>query len=160
MKKNKRAKIKDLVCIMQNNEFRAFLLEKKLFSSELIIDQCIKTCSGSYEIIFLSFLIVPCHLQAKTYFYFNTNLHHEDERNACSKNHINKTVFCPLFNAKNRMSLSLLVLPLAFLLMSPYIHECNSYKKVITVLYPARQEISLGIAINLGITAYSRLIVD
>ena len=120
MKKNKRAKIKDLVCIMQNNEFRAFLLEKKLFSSELIIDQCIKTCSGSYEIIFLSFLIVPCHLQAKTYFYFNTNLHHEDERNACSKNHINKTVFCPLFNAKNRMSLSLLVLPLAFLLMSPY----------------------------------------
>ena len=121
MKKNKRAKIKDLFCIMQNNEFRAFLLEKKIFSSELIIDQCIKTCSGSYEIIFLSFLIVPCHLQAKTYFYFNTNLHHEDERNACSKNHINKTVFCPLFNAKNRMSLSLLVLPLAFLLMSPYL---------------------------------------
>ena len=78
------------------------------------------TCRGSYEIIFLSFLIVLCHLQAKTYFYFNMNLHHEDERNACSKNHINKTVFCPLFNAKNRMSLSLLVLPLAFLLMSPY----------------------------------------
>ena len=126
MKKNKRAKIKDLVCIMQNNEFRAFLLEKKLFSSELIIDQCIKTCSGSYEIIFLSFLIVPCHLQAKTYFYFNTNLHHEDERNACSKNHINKTVFCPLFNAKNRMSLSLLVLPLAFLLMSPYYKRFQS----------------------------------
>ena len=121
MKKNKRAKIKDLVCIMQNNEFRAFLLEKKLFSSKLIIDQCIKTCSGSYEIIFLSFLIVLCHLQAKIYFYFNTNLHHEDERNACSKNHINKTVFCPLFNAKNRRSLCLLVLPLAFLLMSPYV---------------------------------------
>ena len=77
------------------------------------------TCRGSYEIIFLSFLIVLCHLQAKTYFYFNMNLHHEDERNACSKNHINKAVFCPLFNAKNRMSLSLLVLPLAFLLMSP-----------------------------------------
>ena len=78
------------------------------------------TCRGSYEIIFLSFLIELCHLQAKTYFYFNMNLHHEDERNACSKNHINITVFYPLFNAKNRMSLSLLVLPLAFLLMSPY----------------------------------------
>ena len=78
------------------------------------------TCRGSYEIIFLSFLIVLCHLQAKTYFYFNMNLHHEDERNACSKNHINITVFYPLFNAKNRRSLCLLVLPVGILLMSPY----------------------------------------
>ena len=80
------------------------------------------TCRGSYEIIFLSFLIVLCHLQAKTYFYFNMNLHHEDERNACSKNHINITVFYPLFNAKNRRSLCLLVLPVGILLMSPYIY--------------------------------------
>ena len=79
------------------------------------------TCRGSYEIIFLSFLIVLCHLQAKTYFYFNMNLHHEDERNACSKNHINITVFYPLSNAKNRRSLCLLVLPVGILLMSPYI---------------------------------------
>ena len=78
------------------------------------------TCRGSYEIIFLSFLIVLCHLQAKTYFYFNMNLHHEDERNACSKNHINIAVFYPLFNAKNRRSLCLLVLPVGILLMSPY----------------------------------------
>ena len=78
------------------------------------------TCRGSYEIIFLSFLIVLCHLQAKTYFYFNMNLHHEDERNACSKNHINITVFYPLSNAKNRRSLCLLVLPVGILLMSPY----------------------------------------
>ena len=78
------------------------------------------TCRGSYEIIFLSFLIELCHLQAKTYFYFNMNLHHEDERNACSKNHINITVFYPLFNAKNRRSLCLLVLPVGILLMSPY----------------------------------------
>ena len=86
------------------------------------------TCRGSYEIIFLSFLIVLCHLQAKTYFYFNMNLHHEDERNACSKNHINITVFYPLFNAKNRRSLCLLVLPVGILLMSPYKLNKRMYK--------------------------------
>ena len=87
------------------------------------------TCRGSYEMIFLSFLIVLCHLQAKTYFYFNMNLHHEDERNACSKNHINITVFYPLSNAKNRRSLCLLVLPVGILLMSPYSRRCAAVEK-------------------------------